>query len=293
MNSRVILNIVLLAVMAGLILVVYFQPGEEKAAKPAALLNITPEDVDHIALMPASKDAIKFEKRGSEWHITAPLDARANNVRIDTLLQLTHAAVRKSYDVAPADLEKFKLDKPLGIIQFNDIKIAFGDAESINHYRYVMIGDKVYLITDSYFYNLQTEVSNYIDTRLLPPDSRIVAIELPDLTIKSGDKGKWSVTPEHPDAPADAVQNLVDEWREAQALRVSRYQGDKAKGVVKITLDKQTTPLAFEILERDPELILGRADIGMRYHISDEQAERLMHLAEKEPAPQKNDVPAK
>ena len=128
---------------------------------------------------------------------------------------------------------------------------------------------------------------------LQPPGSHIVAIELPDLSVKVDDKGKWSVTPEHPDMEADAVQNLVDEWREAQALRVSRYQGDKAQGTVKITLDKQTTPLTFEILERDPELILGRADIGMRYHISDEQADRLMQLAKKEPAAQKSDTSAK
>jgi len=290
MNSRVILNFVLLAVVVGLILMVYFEPGVEKAAKPATLLSLTPEDVNHIALMPASKDVIKFEKRGSEWHIVAPLDARANAVRIDSLLRLTHAAVRKSYDVASADLEKLKLDTPLGVIQFNDIKIAFGDEESLNHYRYVMVGDKVYLITDNYFYNLQAGVANYIDTRLLPPDSHIVTIELPDMRVKVGDKGEWSVTPGHPDAAADAAQTLVDEWREAQALRVSPYQDDKALGAVKITFDKQAKPLTFEILARDPELILGRADIGIRYHISNEQAESLMQLAKKEPPPQKNDT---
>jgi Domain of unknown function (DUF4340) len=293
MNSRVILNFVLLAVVVGLILVVYFQPGVEKAPKPPSLLSLTPEEVNHIALMPATRDAIKFEKQGSEWHIVAPVAARANAVRINTLLQLTHAAVRKSYDVARADLEKFKLDKPLGVIQFNDVKIAFGDVESLNHYRYVMVGDKVYLITDNYFYNLQSGIANYIDTRLLPPDSHIVSIEFPDMVVKGGDKGAWSVTPEHPEASADAVQTLVDAWREAQALRVSPYQGDKAQGSVKITFAKQEQPLTFEILSRDPELILGRADIGMRYHISDEQAESLMQLAKKEPPPQQHDSTTK
>jgi hypothetical protein len=286
MNSRVILNLVLLLVVAGLILVVYLQPGVEKETKPPALLSIGPEDVNRIELKPASKDAITFAKKGSEWRIVSPLDARANTFRINALLRLADTPVRKQYDVAPVDLAKFKLDKPLGVIQLNDIKITFGDSESINHYRYVMVGGKVYLTTDSYFQNLQTSLASYVDTRLLPPDSRITAIELPDMAIKAGEKGKWSVHPEQSDAMADAPQTLIDEWQEAQALRVSGYQGDTSQGTIKLTLEKRAKPLEFQVLERDPELILGRDDIKMRYHISDEQADKLMHLAVKEPKPQ-------
>lgn len=301
MNSRVILNLVLLLVVAGLILVVYFQPGVKKETKPDALLSIGPTDVNHIEIIPASKDAITFARKGSEWRIVSPVDARANTFRINSLLRLTQTPIRKQYDVAPADLAKFKLDKPLGVIQLNDIKIAFGDSESLNHYRYVMVDGKVYLITDSYFQNLQTSLASYIDTRLLPPDSKIAALELPDMTIKAGDKGEWTVHPEQPDAAADAVQTLVDEWKEAQALRVSGYQGDKSQGTIKITLEKQEKPREFQILERDPALILGRDDIKMRYHISDEQADKLMHLAVKEfkpeatnePQPKQDDQPVK
>ena len=286
MNSRVILNLVLLLVVAGLILVVYLQPGVEKEAKPPTLLSIGPDDVNRIEIKPASKDAITFAKKGSEWRIVSPLDARANTFRINALLRLTHTPVRKQYDVAPADLAKFKLDKPLGVIQLNDIKIAFGDSESINHYRYVMVDGKVYLTTDSYFQNLQTSLASYVDTRLLAPDSKIAAIELPDMTIKTGDKGEWLVHPEQTDMTVDAPQTLVDEWKEAQALRVSGYQGDTSQGTIKITLEKHTKPLEFQVLERDPELILGRDDIKMRYHISDEQADKLMHLEVKESQPQ-------
>jgi len=290
MNSRAILNIILLVVGVALVLIAYFQPGVQKPASPVPLLSIGPADVNRIKIMPATRQGITFEKNGSEWQIVEPIIARANNFRIESLLQLTHATVHKQYDVTPSDLENLKLSKPLGIIQFNDIKISFGDYESLNNHRYVMIDDRVYLISDNYLQYLQTDLASNVDTRLLPPDSRIVAIELPDLVIKSGDKGQWSVTPQHPDLPADAVQSLIDEWRNVQALRVSRYQGDKSAGKVRITLDNHSAPLDFQILEREPDLILGREDIGVRYHVSDDQAERLMQLSVEKQQPQ-DDAP--
>jgi len=279
MNSRVILNIFLLLLVLTLVAIAYFQPGVEKAEKPASLLSLDPSQVNRISITPAEKHGITFERYGAGWRIKDPIDTRANNFRIDTLLQLARTPVRKQFDVAQSDISKFKLDKPAGNIRFNDIDIAFGDIDPINNYRYVMIADKVFMIADNYFHYLQFDLANYVDNHLLPPDSHLTAIELPDLVIKAQDNGQWSVSPEHPDLPADAVRSLMDEWRNVQALQVSRNHGDKVTGNIRITLDNRPAPLEFQILEREPDLILGREDIGMRYHISGDQAERLMKLA--------------
>jgi len=290
MNPRLILNFILLLVIVTLVLIAYFQPGVEKPVASVPLLIIAPADINRIGIMPAAKQGIIFEKEGADWRIIDPINARANKFRIESMLQLARTSIHKQYNVTQSDLEKFKLAEPLGVIQLNGIKIAFGDSESINSRRYVMIDGKVYLITDNYFHYLHIDLASYIDTLLLPPQSRIVAIELPDLTIKAADADRWSVSPEHPELPADAVQILLDEWRDVQALRVSRYQGDKAQGKIRITLDNQSTPLDFQILAREPEFILGHEDTGMRYHFSDGQARRLMQLSIENQQPQ-DDAP--
>ncbi len=292
MNSRMALNLALLAVVVALALIAYFQPGVEQETKPPSLLTLDPDMVDHITITPARKQAIVLAKDGTQWRIKQPIDARANSFRIDSLLQLAHTPVRKQYDVAQTDLKKFRLDHPQGVIRFNDTDIAFGDVDPLNNYRYVMVADKVAMITDSYAHYLQFNLENYVDTRVLPPASHITAIEMPGFDVSMADDGHWTVSSQDTDVTSDDIQVLVDEWQQVQALRVSRYQDDKPQGEIRITLGKDTAPFKLQLLQQDPELILGRKDIGMRYHFSDEQAQHLLQLPQKPQQPASGDEAA-
>ena len=59
--------------------------------------------------------AVAFKKAGTDWLITAPLQARADNSTVEGLVGRVETAQMKALvtsDATPADLAKYGLDKP-------------------------------------------------------------------------------------------------------------------------------------------------------------------------------------
>lgn len=276
MSSRGLLNFALFIFVGGLGALVYFQPGLDKEQQ-ATLTTLAAEKIQHIEISAQGAQTITLIKENNAWRITAPIQISANEFRIESILGLLGAQSHTQYKKTQVDLAKLKLDKPRYLIRFNDLSVALGDTEPLEGRRYVLIGDVVHLITDAYSHHLTEAISGFISLKLLPQNSRIVALTLPTLALTQTD-GRWKLSPEQ-NVSADKTNVLVDAWRTASATRVEPWtETDVHQGKIIISLKDQPNAINYLILATSPELILARPDIGMAYHFDKAQAKALLLL---------------
>ena len=275
MNRRSVLNLALLGLVAGLAALVYWEPGVERPAAAPKLTALSPADVTTIVIRPQRGEEIRFERDQGAWMMRAPIATYANEFRIDALLGIAQADSHAQFDAGALDPAKFHLEPPATTLRLNDVELAFGDTEPLDHRRYVRVGKLVHLIDDDYYYRLQAGTPAFVSSQLLPPQAQPMRISLPDFSVERAD-GRWRLTSASPQPAMDALNAFVDEWRRAQAVEVDRYQGETAQGKVTIAFEGGAAPLEFLLLETAPEPVLARADLGLRYHLTAEQADRLL-----------------
>lgn len=276
MNVRSALNLSLLALAALLAALVYWEPGIERPVPPPKLTALAPVEVAHIAIQPRNGAEIRIDKDAGDWMMSSPVAIHANEFRIDALLRVTQADSHARIDSRELDLAKFGLEPPATVLRLNDIELAFGDSEPINNRRYVRVGATVHLIDDDYYYRLQADYTAFVSNRLLPPQGKPTAITLPSFDVARAPDGQWTVSPAETQPSMDAINGFVDEWRRAQAVEIDRFQGGSSQGAITVSLEGDEAPVEFLLVETEPETVLARADIGLRFHLTAEQARRLL-----------------
>lgn len=275
MNTRSVLNLTLLGLAAGLAALVYWQPGIERPAGPPKLTTLSPADIAHLVIRPQRGGEIRLDKEQGAWMMRAPIAAYANEFRIDALLGIAQADSHAQFDAGTLELAKFRLDPPATVLRLNDVELAFGDSEPLNNRRYVRNGAAVHLINDDYFYRLQMDFPAFVSNLLLPPQAKPAQIRLPEFSVARAE-GQWRLAPAQQQPSPDALNGFVEEWRGAQAIEIDRYEGGAARGEIMVSFEGDAAPLEFLLLETEPDLVLARADLGLRYHLAAEQALRLM-----------------
>jgi hypothetical protein len=278
MTRRAALNLGLLLGVAILVLIVYFQPGVKRETPLPHLTNLAPAEVKHVFIHQSSGLEVQLSRTDDTWMIDSPIHAYANEFRLEPLLRVAEAESYATFGVQGQDLKKYRLDPPLATLRVDDVELAFGGTEPINNRRYVRIGDTIHLIDDQYYFRLQTDLPGFVSNRLLPPNGRPVAIRAPDFTLSRDSAGRWTATPASK-ASADTLNALVDEWKQVQAVDVDRYQGGgKVLGTVKIEFEPGMDAVEFERLQSASDVVLARKDLGLRYHLTTDQAHRLLSL---------------
>ncbi len=91
----------------------------------------------------------------------------------------------------------------------------------------------------------------------------------------------WTAEPADPKAGSDELQKFADAWSRARALWNAAVPVDAkpAAGpeVATVTL-KDGKLLSFTIVSRDPQLVLERADLRVRYSLAKTDADQLLKL---------------
>ena len=279
-HMRTLINIALVSVLFVLVLVAVYEPGLEMPPEPSKLTQLVPEDVTRISIQQARGATITLTRKddSNEWSMIEPVALPANYFRIQELLPLLQSSSNAQYPVEGLDLKKYHLDKPSLQVTFNDLSIAFGDQDPINQLRYVVIGNTVHLTNDNYYHQLNAGVARFADTQILLPEYRPTRIELPEFVLTK-DKQGWISTLKG-SISADRINKLVDEWRHARGIKVSDYTSyrSKNKQLIKVSIEQQAKPIEFELTPLKDDIILGRKDIKLQYHLTRETLERLLKL---------------
>jgi hypothetical protein len=282
MLTRTHLNLLLLVILAILVSLTLFEPGVEKEPVKTTISQQQKQSVQRIKIQRSNHPTIELAKEGDQWWMTAPKKLMAKSSLVERILALQNDTSHSRYPLSTFDLATIGLDEPRLCLWLDDQKYCFGNREPLHQLRYLQVGDEVHLINDTLSHFLSYRFSDYVSPKLFPNDSFISAINLGHQQLQSVD-GIWQLTPDDPDISADERQRLIDAWQQARALTVTPYQDDDLEELITIQLGDQN--IKFEILSSEPELVLGRRDLGIQYHFSEGSLAQLTRLENEEQIP--------
>ena len=277
MKSRWLVNILLLVLVLGIGAFIKFRP-QQAVVKQAAyeLTSLKLATFTKVSVEFPAKAPVAFEKIDGYWYLEKPYKARADQRLVMRILSLLAAKSAQKFQAA--DLTQFGLDQPKLKLKFDNEEFIFGTFNPVTSEQYVAYQNNVYLLPVNYAENAQSPIEEYLDKSPFKPDEqkRISGFDFSHLEQWEETRlnvdltyGKWTASI----AKAKPSQNDMNEWfdsywRNISVLRVESY-----------TPDRKTTYPSFEVklsdgrkvhldkIQESPELLLGRPDEGMMYHV--------------------------
>lgn len=294
MQQRWWLNLALLLLIIILGGIVYYTLEQEKKAKTPPLTNLTTAAVTDISIERASAETIQLLKDDDNvWHLIAPFTLPANQFRVERLLEVLTTSDYQVLEGDNINLATLKLDPPLVSIRFDQLTLDFGDSTPMNDgKRYLLMKQKVYLFTDTLFYSLNEEATQFVSRSPLGEKSKIVELQLPDYHLMQVENQWQLASSKHVnteiDTSAKTLEKLVEKWQNLQSFNVERYQADSESKIddetdevektVTIQLQRQPQPIKFILLTTAPDFILARPDQGVQYQLPSREVDQLLHL---------------
>ncbi|CAB1277100.1 DUF4340 domain-containing protein [Candidatus Nitrosacidococcus tergens] len=300
MNTRILLNLGLSAAVIILALIFFYGPDKsEDKVETSPLTSTNADKIDTIKIIHTqSQNQIQFKKKEKgKWEIVAPIQAPANIVKVETLLDILKTPSYSHYSVENINLGELKLNLPEINLYLNNTKFGFGSTEPINHRRYVLLKDTVHLVDDIVFPSISGNSAKFVDPALLPGNKEITEIHLPLVTTSGGnpnvdvkhtiilkqEKGHWTAegTTDHRFSTGSIVK-LVQAWQD-QTTRQVDLRGNKAVlATIEVIQGEGTAPIRFELLSDLPQLILARPDFGVQYNLPALAWKNLFQLTQEE-----------
>jgi hypothetical protein len=278
--NRTQLNIALAVVAAGLGAAVFFSQKKPPPKGPP-LTALKASAITHIAIAHPGKPDIDLDKQNGTWRLTAPVQAAADPIELDQVLELATTEAKSTLPDAGVRKSDLGLDPPNYTVRFNDVTLGFGALEPLKYLRYVDTGSRIALIDDPNSMPLDADYSDLVSKALVPPDSEIVRIDLPGGTTvaRSADGKAWSVTPQPAQLQPGAAKTLVDAWQREHSMWNQLATAPDTQGdAVTITL-KDGRALTYRVVGRDPQFVLERDDLKVRYTVAKDDAGKLLQLA--------------
>lgn len=260
-----LLNVALLAIIVVLAWLAWRTPSRDETAQQT-LSALPPGAARNITLTRPGKPDIVLEKTGTQWQITAPVRARADEFQVLRMLTILEARPKAQFPAS--GLARFDLETPAARLRIDGTDYAYGSINAVTHEQYVQRGDTVYAVELRHGAALPADAAALIRRALLGETERPTVITLPQFSLAQAD-GKWTITsgaqtPAQTDVSQDDLQRYVDRWRQASAARAMPHDGRKALADIRITLADGAT-LDIGILQREPQLVLWRRDLGLQY----------------------------
>lgn len=282
MKSRWILNIIMLAIVAGLVAFLYLRPDQTVSNKTMyAVSDLKLGAVTQLKVEFPAKAPVIFNKVNGYWQMEKPYHNRADQLSVQRILSVI--AAESEVQFPATNLAKFGLDNPqLKVIMTIDggtEMFTYGSYNSVTEQQYVAYHNHVYLLDGRYSEDTKTQPIEMVDKNLLAPsESKLVTgldlahleqWEASQLNINI-DNGQWKTNIDN----AKPTQNDMNEWFEFSWMQ------NPAKSVEVYTPNRQKTYPSLELklsngqrihldkMMESPELLLARPDEGLIYHFA-------------------------
>jgi hypothetical protein len=284
MKNRWLLNLVMLAVIGGLVAFLYLRP-EVSTNVPThyAISQLKLADFTAIKVEFPALKAVAFEKSDGFWRMTAPYKARADQLSVQRILSIIAAISKEKF---PAnDLAKYGLQNPELKIQLtssNSVEeFVFGTHNPVTDEQYMAYKDAVYLVQAGYSEAASVQPIELVDKLPLGPAelkqisgfnfSHLEQWEEVGLNVDLV-AGNWKVnTPK-----AKPTQNELNEWldfswKQSPAKSVELYVPDRKTVYPSFEVKlKDGKKIQFNKIQESPELLLARPDEGLLYHFNND-----------------------
>ena len=263
MRTRVYLNLVLMAIVAGLILWVMKLP-QSSAHQLKPLLLMPKDAIQRIQIsQPTTQQDTILIKQNGVWSMQQPKQALVNPIRMTQLLTLTDEGISAEYEPNAQDLAAFGLLPAPVTLQINQQVLAFGALNPVSKQRYILSNGRLNLVSEGVYSLLTAEPLDWLSLQLLPSGEPIQEIILPT---------GYRQTPE-----------LKQNWQSASALRLGTCTGQELQqGLISIILS-QGQQLDYQWLQANSDdFVLCNATLGLRYILTTQQQHKLL-FKENEP----------
>jgi len=270
MKNQRWINFVLLAAVIALGAFAYLKPV--KKAETFRLSTLRAADVNSIRIEQTGTPPATLDRTNSQWRITAPLAARADDFQMQRLLELLDATSVERF--AATGLARFDLNEPGARVTFNQQVYAFGGINTVSRDQYVMTQDGVYMLSMRYGAALPKSAMQLVSKQLFGADEVPVGFELKDFRVVQND-GKWQFTPATADVSQDDLNRWVETWRLANAMTVQPLNDRRPVSTLQVHM-KSGGALTISVLQREPTLVLARGDDPFAYEFSAGSARRLL-----------------
>jgi hypothetical protein len=274
MKSRWLLNLALLAVVAGLALFVYLRPQPApavvQASYPVSAIDIG--QVNKVSIEVPAKKPVIFEKQQGQWMMLEPFKGRANPVEVGHIIAV---AIANSSEKLPADDPvRFGLDHPQLTVHLNDQEFSFGMYNPVGGEQFVGHGNAVYTLPASYSENATIQPLELLDKHPLAPDETIVGFDFSaleqwqssHLNLDLQPDGTWKVSAASAKPKQNELKDWFEGWKDLRATSVEPAKPDHAPYPFLIVKLQGGKKIKFNKIQESPELLLVREDTQMEYH---------------------------
>ena len=284
MKNRWIVNLVLLAIVVGIVAFLYTRPNS--ASKQATKYEISQyklAEFKKIKVEFPARAPVTFEKVDDVWRMTAPYQVRADQQSVQRILAIIAATSAEKFPAS--DPAKYGLDKPQLRLRLSGEATAaefiFGTYNPVTEDQYVAFKDGVYLLAGSYSEAARTQPIEMVDKAPLSHGemkqitgfdfSHLEQWQETRLNVDIGN-GKWSTN-----IPAAKItQNDLNEWldfgwKQTQATAVELYTPNHKEAYPSFEVKlKDGKKVHFDKISEAPELLLARPDEGLVYHFTND-----------------------
>lgn len=284
MKKRWILNLIMLALVAGLVSFLYLRPKE--TVENAASYEVSQLKLADITAVKAefpAKSPVAFERKEGYWYMKAPYKQRADQLSVQRILSVI--AAKSEYQFPTTDLAKYGLANPLVRVtitnESGEAVFTYGGYNTITNEQYVAYNNHIYLLSAGYSEAASTQPIEMIDKNILTPTeskqiagfdfSHLEQWQEANLNVDL-DKGQWKTNV----AKAKPTQNDLNEWLEFSwkqnpAKSVEPYTPDRHASYPSLTLKLSNgKKVHIDKIMESPELLLARPDEGLIYHYSND-----------------------
>jgi len=280
MNSRLLVNLFLLISVVAVGLFIVNSPDKTES-QIIRLGGPNSDAITDITIQRSGLADIHLEKKNNHWWMTNPYKVRANKVPIETLLDLNQTISHSRFSAENKSLNDYDLQPAKASLAFNGVEYLFGNIEHINKRRYILKNNTIHLTTDLFYHRLRTNTEAFISPKLISADSKIVAITLPELTLNKSAQGKWLLSgkPATNTVSNDAIQTLLDHWKNKQAIQVlpAKIKGDE-QAIQLVFTDNSS--INFLVNRSKNNFTLIRSDLGLQYQVPVSAANDLLNLSQ-------------
>lgn len=168
MQRPLLVNSTLLLVATVLTAAVWLSTEQQDQQQKVTLTKLNPNQVSQIVIESGSSPAIRFEHRADGWFITQPSEAKADQGKIETLLQISQSTSIRRF-TAPQKLAEFGLNPPQAVITLNQTRIEMGILHPMNQRRYIRVGNLIHLTNDRFYHLLQAPEKSLLPQQKQPP----------------------------------------------------------------------------------------------------------------------------
>ena len=285
MSRRLVINLVLIALVAGLAALL-FLPGlfDQTRTQGSSTSSLAPlgEQLDLADGGPSTvrvrrgSDQIRLARADGAWRMISPANARPDAAHLALIKALRSTPPERQLADTTLDSEVSGLDTPL-VVQYDDRPpVRIGGPGPTGATRYVAAAGALWLVALPHYDTLSWHWTDWLDRALVPESRRLTRIVLPDYTL-SRTHDTWTLAPKgrRPAAAADATAAA---WQRAAALAVvpADHRRERLSRVTLVFADDSQK--IYDVIERGPNLILRDDALDVDYHLAGNRIDALLNL---------------